>query len=391
MLRGILDLVQRLRPCWLLAIIVLQGLAAQDQEDSNNQAFRSIRGPYFEVVGLDYASVSAVNQLAEKVAETCGQYMSKLEHSYPRRIMVALRPMHSTQEGADYIVRQGEAGFFRVDFRWGPQLEMETVCRGLTEAFVKRYAHSHYGPKAPQHIKYWPISALAAQTYLNLRPSQIASYIEELSGASLPDLTALIALPYGEAIQQGTGREGYWVLNCLRRDGRKIRDISRMMEMAIAGLDVTAKLELLIQPLSLDVAAITLQNWWDSQIAELFQRDHEVYESMEVSLTWIEQIADFDAYRSKGHAFKNLRDLWGLRHEAEMREILTARRDLIGLRMARVNPVYYNTAHSLALLYDAVLEGRRNHEFIFALTKFLSDLEDMKRLHRLTMQILDQR
>ena len=73
-----------------------------------------------------------------------------------------------------------------------------------------------------------------------------------------------------------------------------------------------------------------------------------------------------------------------------MREILTARRDLIGLRMARVNPVYYNTAHSLALLYDAVLEGRRNHEFIFALTKFLSDLEDMKRLHRLTMQILDQ-
>ena len=62
MLRRILDLVQRLSLCWLLATIVLQGLAAKDEEGSNHQAFRSIRGPYFEVVGLDYASVSAVNQ-----------------------------------------------------------------------------------------------------------------------------------------------------------------------------------------------------------------------------------------------------------------------------------------------------------------------------------------
>ena len=375
---------------WSLMLFQLpQAVFAQDEGDT----FRSIQGQYFEIVGVDPASVSSVHFLAGKVAETCARYMGKLEDSYPQLIFVALRPSESTESAeseVNYAVRVGEAGFVRVDFRWGADLDMETVCLGLTEAFVKRYSYSHYGADAPRNLKYWPVSALASQVYLSLRPAQIINYQRELRGTGLPDVNALMTLSYDDAIQLGSGREGYWLLSCLREAGQQAREIGRLMEISIAGIDGTRSLERMIQPRGIETPAVTLPDWWEGRMQALLSKDHELYESMDVSLEWLEQLVHFDAYRAEGHEFANLRDLWKLRDEPTLREILTARRDLIRLRLERVNPVYFNAARSLAVLYDTALNGERMHEFIFALTTFLGDYEDMKRLHQQTLKALDR-
>ena len=97
----------------------------------------------------------------------------------------------------------------------------------------------------------------------------------------------------------------------------------------------------------------------------------------------------FDGYAEEGADPPNLRELWELREEAALREILRARRELIALRLERVNPAYFNAARSLGALYETVLEGGEAHRFLRELTGFLGDFEDAKQLHEAVHSALE--
>jgi hypothetical protein len=252
-----------------------------------------------------------------------------------------------------------------------------------------RYANFNYGPGASDRIRFWAVSALGSQCYLNLRPALHGQYIEEARETGLLKVSSLLTLDLASGRESELSpRQGYWVLYALRQCGFGRADVGALLDRAVAGRDVSVAVEVAIQPTDADQQTITLEAWWQSQMVAYLSQDTEHYESMDVSRAWLEELANFDTYRASVAEFKNLRDLWAQRGEEGLRTVLSARSQIIALRIERVNPAYFNAAQSLGALYETTLESNRQFEFIHAFTAYLSDWEDTKRLHTKTHELL---
>lgn len=371
-----------------LAVCLTLGWMFFQPQRSLADAVFTTEGAYFEVVGSDDRSVAAVGRLCEHIVATCGKYLNRLPTSYPQRILVVLRPASDVAFSGDYTTRSQVGGFVQVDFRWDAALDLEMVCRGLTEAFIQRYAIYHHGLKAPQRMHSWPVSALSTQAYLSLRTAQLDTFIDELRMVEPPDIQVLLGQSYVDGMPWGTGREGYWLLRSLRAHSIQSRQIARLIERAIAGNSDVQALQSLLQ--AQGWGRVAIEDWWSERMLALTQVKLGRVESMAVSQAWIGKAADFTLYQGEGRQLADLRALWQLREDATVREMLMARRELIALRIGRVNPAYFNAARSLGALYETVLDGVQTHEFVHALTVFLGDFEDAKHLQRMTNAHLDR-
>ena len=370
--------------CLVLGLLPRFGVA------QTSETLDFVEGRYFEVVGTDNRSVSFVNTLGEHVAELCATYLQVGSHEFRQRIFVALRPVEHVEFDGDYQINTGARGQVSLDFRWEATLKLETVCRALTEAYIVRYANFNYGVEASEHIRYWVMSALGSQSYLSLRPAQQGQYIQEARQAPLLKVTSLLSLKWGLGREgELSPRQGYWVLYAMRQRGLLRSDIGVLLDRAVAGMDVSVALELAIQPTDADQQASTLDRWWQRQMADYLAQETEYYESLDASRVWIAELANFDTYRASGGELENLMGLWTQRDNQTLRAILAARREIIALRMERVNPAYFNSAQSLGALYETALESNRRFEFIHAFTTHLSDWENTKRLHDMTDELLD--
>ena len=370
--------------CLVLGLLPCFGVA------QTSETLDFVEGRYFEVVGTDNRSVSFVNTLGEHVAELCATYLQVGSHEFRQRIFVALRPVEHVEFDGDYQINTGARGQVSLDFRWEATLKLETVCRALTEAYIVRYANFNYGVEASEHIRYWVMSALGSQSYLSLRPAQQGQYIQEARQAPLLKVTSLLSLKWGLGREgELSPRQGYWVLYAMRQRGLLRSDFGVLLDRAVAGVDVSVALELAIQPTDADQQASTLDRWWQRQMADYLAQETEYYESLDASRVWIAELANFDTYRASGGELENLMGLWTQRDNQTLRAILAARREIIALRMERVNPAYFNSAQSLGALYETALESNRRFEFIHAFTTHLSDWENTKRLHDMTDELLD--
>jgi len=370
--------------CLVLGLLPRFGVA------QTSETLDFVEGRYFEVVGTDNRSVSFVNTLGEHVAELCATYLQVGSHEFRQRIFVALRPVEHVEFDGDYQINTGARGQVSLDFRWEATLKLETVCRALTEAYIVRYANFNYGVEASEHIRYWVMSALGSQSYLSLRPAQQGQYIQEARQAPLLKVTSLLSLKWGLGREgELSPRQGYWVLYAMRQRGLLRSDFGVLFDRAVAGMDVSVALELAIQPTDADQQASTLDRWWQRQMADYLAQETEYYESLDASRVWIAELANFDTYRASGGELENLMGLWTQRDNQTLRAILAARREIIALRMERVNPAYFNSAQSLGALYETALESNRRFEFIHAFTTHLSDWENTKRLHDMTDELLD--
>ena len=368
----------------LLGLLPLIGVA----QSGDKLSF--VEGRYCEVVSTDYRSASFANSLGEHVVELCASYLKSGSHEFPQRLFVSLRPSDRVDFEGDYQIQVGDRGQVSLNFRWEVDLEFETVCRAFAEAYIVRYVNFNYGPGASDRVRYWPVSALASQCYLSLRHAQEGVYLREAREAGLLQIEPLLELDLATAYRRGlSGRQGYWVLHVLRQRGVSRGDLGALLDRAVAGRDTIVPLEAMIQPIGADGQAIRLEAWWQSQVESALSGDPEHYDSLDVSRAWLEELANFDAYRASGGELKDLMQLWKHRDEEVLRAVIEARREIIAIRIERVNPAYFNAAQSLGALYETTLDSERRFEFIHAFTAYLSDWEDTKRLHETTHKLLD--
>ena len=373
-----------------LFLCLVLGLLPCISVGQGSQTLDFVEGRYFEVVGTDNRSVSFVDTLGEYVVELCASYLRAGSHEFPQRIFVALRPEEHVEFDGAYQIRTGARGQVSLDFRWHKSLNLETVCRALTEAYIVRYANFNYGPSASKRIRYWAMSALGSQSYLSLRPAQQGQYIHETRQLGLLKVSSLLSLEWGIGRENDLSpRQGYWVLYAMRQRDLLRSDIGVLLDQAVAGRDVSIALKEAIQPPDADQQTSTLDSCWQRLMVEYLSQDTEHYESLDESRVWIAEFANFDIYRASGGELNNLMSLWTQRDNQALRAILTARREIIALRLERVNPAYFNSAQSLGGLYETALNSNRRFEFIRAVTAYLGDWEDTKRLHKMTDELLD--
>lgn len=373
----------RIVVCLLLGLLPLIGVAQGDDRLS------FVEGRSCEVVGTDHRSVSFANTLGEYVVEQCTSYLKAGSHEFPQRLFVALRPKERVEFAGDYQIQVGARGQVSLNLRWESDLALETLCRALVEAYLVRYVNFNYGPGASDHLRYWAVSALASQCYLSLRPALQGIYLQEALAEEVLPLEVLLELDLATAYQRAlSARQGYWVLYALRQHGLTRNDLGVLLDQGVAGRDVSVPLQSRIRPAGDDAQAITLDAWWQAQMARALAEESEYYDALDVSRTWLEALANFDAYRASGAELKDLMQLWMQREDEALRAVIEARREIIAIRIARVNPAYFNAAQSLGALYETALHSERKFEFIHAFTAYLTDWEDAKNLHERTHQAL---
>ncbi|MGB0258708.1 MAG: hypothetical protein ACPGES_08655 [Coraliomargarita sp.] len=340
---------------------------------------RTIEGAHFTAVGADARSLSYVEALTDSLTSVGEKYLKDAPLDFQPKVFVALRPEeHVSFEDAYQITQDGAK--INLNFNWTEGLSLETACYALSEAYLRQYSIYQYGPDGPRRIREWVVSAFAYQTYLRLRPAAYIAMVESARLQQVPNCATILERPLKDTSKHEL-QSGYWVLQVLRSAGFSRMDIAYYCERAVAGDNVFAALQTTLQPAGTKELVVALQDWWNFQFRELMGAQLERFESMDESREWIEVLANFDAYKEEDRDLDNLRSLWKHREDEALRETLQARLELIRLRVVQVNPAYFNAARSLGALYETVLESEKKFEFIRALTVYLRDYEDTKRLH----------
>ncbi len=361
----------------LAGIAVFTGLSCLKAEDTLHTAENS----HFEIVAVDPRSPRYLDELSRHVVEINARYLHPERLDFPRRILVNLKPESYVDFEGYYEIRLAEGGFVTLNLRWTEDLELMLCCRALTEALLVRYAHYNHGPESWGDLPEWTVSALGTAAYLSLRPSQWPTVVQMTHGDEIPELADLLARKWdGET----HSLDGFWLLQSLeRRDSGRMLS-RRAVQAAIADADVAILLEAFIQPGAADAEAQSLRQWWVQSRNELLNSDFTAFERLHVSRAWIEKLS---AFEWEGEAI-NLRQLWTLRKEPDVKQMIEARYEILRLRLARVNPAYFNAARSLGALLETLLEGEKVYEYIGNLGKFLGDFEDTKEIEAIVNEKL---
>lgn len=341
---------------------------------------------YFEIVGLDGRSVSYVNDLSRVVVEKCQPYLNFHGADFSPRILVALRPQAYADFAGDYAIRLGAQGFVSLDLKWEPNLGLSTVFRALTDAYLQRYAQFNFGPAVADRMSAWPARALGQMAYLKMRLAESVTLKRLLDAEPRIAVEQVLERSAHAEATDVVYWESYALLALLEQSGMTAASLRNCIESALRGAELSALLTVQFP----ELATANLQQWWLLKRKEVVISNNEWCESLSVSREWLENMAAFDSFREAGFEFKNLRELWPHREVPLLREMLGARLEIIKLRIAEVNPAYFNTARSLGTLFEALLEDAPKYIFIHALVDYMTAFEDAKLLERKTLQALER-
>ena len=340
-----------------------------------------IEGRVFELIGTDNRSVSYTNVLGDHVAEKCRDYLKAGSHDFRKKILVILNPEESAQFEESYRIQIDPRGQVILDLCWGESLSFETMCCALAESYLLQYARFNYGVGAEKSIRFWAASALIMQNYLSLRPAQKSNCIRIARQSEVPEIKALLS----SYLTKEPGKklnmdQGYWLLQILRDSGLVKAQMIELLDRAVAGENVEARIVEILSSMD-KMPGIDLEDWWQIQMKSYLAQEHEFCDSLAMSRLWIQEMADFKVYYASHGKLENLMSLWTYRDDENVRSVLDARLEIISLRIGQSNPAYLNVALSLGALYETVLEAEHRHKFIGAVTDYLTNWEDAKRLH----------
>jgi hypothetical protein len=350
--------------------------------EASNQ-LRTAENRQFEIVGLDLRSVAFVDELSLHVEGIARRYLESAALEFPQRILIRLKPEKYVEFAEDYEIRIEEGGFVSLDMRWSEKITLRTATRGIAEALLVRYALFNHGPGGVGFLPDWPGAAIGTQAYLSLRPAEFAELGSWLDQSATPTLGSLLARKWSDSVIDANA---YCFLLAMERSGFERSAIRILMAQAIAGIDILEALEAAIQPGDPTSEPISVDQWWTEAINELPSGNRELFESMELSRLWIDQLAGLG---DLGDGV-NLRSLWQKREEEETRRLIKARYQILRIRLGRVNPAYFNSAKELGALFETFLYGERSHEYVHRLAIFLSEFEDTKQLETVVRQALSE-
>ncbi len=340
---------------------------------------RNVSNGYFEIAALDFRSLSYMDDLSNYAVKISGRYLDPEGMAYPKPILVSLLPDEYVDFKGDYLIRIESRNSVELDIRWNKAMTLESCCLALSEALLTQYALFNYGSHAVAILSTWPVSALSKAVYLGLRPAKISHLVNQARVGVVPELSTVLGWKTHKIPGVDT-TYGYLFLEAMKSSAFDRRAIRNFFERSLSGENIMQSLAKEVQIKDVHSEVIHLEKWWRKSLASLINRQYEVVESMEESRLWLSAIAGFSnliRFQSEGTPL-NLRSIWKYRSEPEVRDLIRARIEILGLRLPKINPAYYNSALFLAEVYESLLNDEYSHKYLRALTVYLSHWEDVK-------------
>ena len=373
----------------LIFTLYWSGAIAQQSQSG----LRSMGNDHFDVVGLHLRSVSYVNELSAFSIQIAERYLSIKGLAFPSNILISLRPEANVDFKGDYRIRIAERGSVQLDLLWEDSMTLERTCYAISEALLVQYSIYNYGFEAPSKICLWTISALANDIYLTLRPAKFADLLKASRGIEVSELNEIIEPSRSGLVAPSAA--GYWLLLTMKSGSLDRPVIRSLFQQAIAGIGIEETLAAAISASQPNAELLTVQTWWEQQLSLILGQEYEVVETMEVSREWLAALGRFDSRlilesQESAEEYKlDLRSIWTHRAKYEVRELVKARYEILLLRISRINPAYYNTALSMAALFESILNDELAHKYLYSLTIYLSDWIDAKQMHESLEKIIE--
>ena len=376
---------------FVLLLLTLCGSGAIAQQAL--PGLRSMGNDRFDVVGLHLRSVSYVNELSAFSIQIAERYLPTKGLAFPSKILISLRPEAHVDFEGDYRIRIAERGSVQVDLLWEDSMTLERTCYAISEALLVQYSVFNYGIEAANQLRLWTISALANDVYLTLRPAKFVDLLKAAQEAEVSELNGI--LEPSRSVLTVPSAAGYWLLKTMKSGSMKRTVLRSLFQQAIAGIDIEEALAAALWASQPTAELLPVQTWWEQQLGFIIGQEYEVVETMEVSREWLAALGRFDtrlnleSQEATEELKLDLRAIWTHRANSEVQELVQARYEILRLRMARINPAYYNPAHSLGVLFESILNDESAHKYLHSLTIYLSDWVDAKEMQESLENILN--
>lgn len=356
-----------------LIVAGLLALLLYSQASAARSDLQTAENAQFEIVGLHSRSVSYVADLTDHVVAVAARYLDPAALHFPQRILVSLKPAEYVDFDGEYSLKFAPRGFVNLDIRWEADTSLLTTCRALSEALLLRYSIFNYGQSGPDFLPKWPATAIGSKAYLLLRPAQSQRLSDWTDWNASPSVVSLLRRKWNEPTDD---LNAYVFLLALEHQWER-RNVRALIGHSIAGANIAESLATQLSAPTSELGPHALDEWWRGAFLKLQLPQERAMETMAISRAWIEAVADFSDPELKE---LNLAQIWNEGKNSAVRELVKARYEIIKLRIARVNPVYFNAARSLGALFETYLTEEPRHKYIFNLTVFLGDFEDGKAL-----------
>lgn len=357
-------------------------------ENINRSDIKTASSKDFDIGATDQKSIRIAIALTNRASEICRKYFTDFPESFPQKITLLL-DSENTSQGRSFEIANEAGGFVNLRVFWNESLDLETTCLAVMDALLQRYLHYQKGTTDTTYRLAWPVEALSAELYLKLRPAQIEHYRSVISLNS--------TLSVDEFLTNSTSNvsnlpSAYLFLKALNNEEFNRRQIAFILSRALNARPVKDGLLKYIPELDL-TDTNPLEIWWQTAQKSFAKTSNQSLQPIEASKQWLDAIVDFSTIKNeKGDSMKikNFRDLWRLRSAPAVRDSVIARRDSLIAGLLYVNPIYHNNAQSLGLIFEAIIEEKREYEFTKHLINYLNDRDAANNLQRLTQKTLAQ-
>jgi hypothetical protein len=380
--------------CHRFVFILCIGCFLHCEKASANSAIHVRDSNWFSIVGEDARSVGFVRDVAAQFENRVDRYFT-----FPSvRSPILLRLLPKDTDGIEHYrqpqVSVSDLGLVSGALAWDEATTFESVCRLIAWSFLSRLAFYEAGGSGIERLPAWLVVALEHDLLFSLRPAMANVWAQTSLVESGMTMNNLLGADFS-LFDQVPNHDAFWFFRAImerlpeRTERRSffrmvMRDNSRLEDwLPLVDPFVIALNDVKGEALAEMTAEQKLDLWWSWARGYQVSRHRSFYETPFESQQLLQGLLQVEIPSLQLQGRAGLRQLWQRRDESEIQQVVEARITLLASRMERMNPLYFNAAHSLAVLYQILLrEPSKTPDFLRSLTDFLSDYEDARVLER---------
>ncbi len=345
------------------------------------QVFEARTGA-FEFIAADNASLQIARKIGAQVIRVCDQLLTPPTERLPILTVKLAPDGMGNLEGQSHLLFEDVAGDYGVAVAWNENLPAALFMEVLTESYIRQLVYTISDRKRAEETPPWLIAGASLQVQVAFRPSLI-EYLQELGRdyemVSLEDLLSKKSL--GELTPQDR-IAAFWFIELVTRQLDKPKRIRNYFDTIVAG---NLAIETLVQQAeTIGDFPNGVEGWWVIGFQDLVHREAGIVLPLSRSAKQLFFLNRFELIDNGRPLLTTAPGLWEFRKSPAVRQSLTDRLVEIETILPRVNPVFYNSFRSLALVFESLLSDDRE-SFEQNIAEFEDELQISANLAREVM------
>jgi len=366
-----------------VAASALEGEAPQSIEteaDPQRPRVHRTDAGAFRVVALDPGYTALFKGVSERLERNTRRFFSR-EPGLQRSIRVQLVPDGRGDLGEDsYRIFIGEDGAYTLSLRWNEDLEFFLFCEALALVYLKQLSLERYGRGASREVPMWLASAHGIMLQMAFRPSMRFYFQDRARGMSILSPEDIFRAEDIDFEDADFRLNAFWMHEAILSTLGGSESVRTFFDGLLEnGREAEALLRQGTDRIGSDPQ--DLSQWWVVALQDVIHRRIGPIEQRRESARFLARQLEFDLIIDSVRSFVSLEEVWPLRREEAVMELIRLRLRQLEAHLPRTHPIFANTAAALLVAYQS-LQQNNEREFNRAVERLAEEWEEALAIHR---------